>query len=294
LPFILLAMESQTKMIRKIIATVIVLALVISGTLGYTLYSAFKLPENHPGAYQKSVELKEKIVVCMGDSITHGRVSHNYVDELSTRFADQGFRFVNAGINGQLAYNLVQRVDPIVEIDPDYITILIGTNDVLGTLSQAQADQYISSQSLPQAPDREWYEANLTQLVEGLQSRTKAKIALISLPPVTENPSHRGYTRAAEYSEFVRRLAEQHNLTYLPLNEQLDEKLKEKIHNPPQELDLGTMTEAIFRHYALVRDWDEVADANDMAFLTDGVHLSKRGASVVTDLIGDFLTRPLE
>lgn len=281
-------------MIRKIIATVIVLTLAIFSILGYTLNSAFKLPDNHPGAYQKSAEKNETVVVCMGDSITHGRVSHNYVDELSTRFAGQGFSFVNAGINGQLAYNLVQRVDPIVEIDPDYITILIGTNDVLGTLSQAQADQYIDSQELPQAPNREWYEANLTQLVNDLRSQTNAKIALISLPPVTENPSHDGYTRAAEYSEFVRRLAEQHNLTYLPLNEQLDEKLKEKTHNPPRELDLGTMTEAIFRHYVLVSGWDDIADANDMAFMTDGVHLSKRGALLVTDLISGFLTEPLK
>ena len=279
-------------MIRKITASVIVLTLVILSILGYTLYSAFKLPDNHPGTYNKSVERDNKVVVCMGDSITHGRVSHNYVDELSTRFADQGFSFVNAGINGQLAYNLVQRVDPVVAIDPDYITILIGTNDVLGTLSQEQADQYINSQDLPQAPDHEWYEANLTQLVEDLKGRTKAKIALISLPPVTENPSHLGYARAAEYSKFVRRLAEQHNLAYLPLNEQLDEKLQESELNPPLELDLSMMTEAIFRHYVLVRDWDEIADANNMEFMTDGVHLSKRGALVVTDLIGEFLSEP--
>lgn len=281
-------------MIRKIIASAIVLTLVILSILGYTLYSAFKLPNNHPGAYQKSSEQNEKVVVCMGDSITHGKVSHSYVDELSTRFAGQGFSFVNAGINGQLAYNLVQRVDPIVEINPDYITILIGTNDVLGTLSQAQADQYIDSQELPQAPDREWYEANLTQLVEDLQSRTTAKIALISLPPVTENPSNLGYARAAEYSEFVRRLAEQHNLIYLPLNEQLDQKLKQKMHNPPLELDLRTMTRAILRHYVLFSSWDDIADSNDMVFMTDGVHLSKRGALVLTDLIGDFLSESLE
>jgi lysophospholipase L1-like esterase len=281
-------------MIKKIVASVTVLTLVILSTFSYAMYAAFKLPDNHPGAYQKSAEGNKKVVVCMGDSITHGKVSYNYVDELSTRFSDQGFSFVNAGINGQLAYNLLQRVDPVVEIDPDYITILIGTNDVLGTLSQEQADQYIESQDLPQAPNREWYEANLTLLVEELQGRTKAKIALISLPPVTENPAHQGYARAAEYSEFVRRLAAQHDLTYLPLNEQLDEKLKQQRHNPPQELDLAAVPQAIMRRYVLFTGWDDIADANDMAFMTDGIHLSKRAALMVTNLIGDFLTRPVE
>jgi acyl-CoA thioesterase-1 len=280
-------------MIRKIVASVIILTLVISSIFGATMYSALKLPDNHPGNYQKTAEHNQKVVVCMGDSITHGRVSHNFVNELSTRFADQGFSFVNAGINGQLAYNLMQRVDDVVDIDPDYITILIGTNDILATLSQEQTDQYIETQGLPQAPDRDWYEANLTQLVEDLKGRTKAKIALISLPPVTENPSYLGYARAAEYSKFVRRLAEQHNLTYLPLNERLDEKLKEHQFNPPQELEMAKMSGAIIRHYVLFEDWNDIADANDMEFLTDGVHLSKRGALVVTDLIADFLSGPM-
>ncbi|MGK0463149.1 MAG: hypothetical protein ACJA0W_004015, partial [Candidatus Azotimanducaceae bacterium] len=52
--------------------------------------------------------------------------------------------------------------------------------------------------------------------------------------------------------------------------------------------------QAIMRRYVLFTGWDDIADANDMAFMTDGIHLSKRAALMVTNLIGDFLTRPVE
>ena len=36
--------------------------------------------------------------------------------------------------------------------------------------------------------------------------------------------------------------------------------------------------------------WDEIADRNHMEFLAEGIHLNKKGALVVTDLIVGFLS----
>ena len=70
----------------------------------------------------------ESLVVCLGDSNTQGQFSANYVKRLQDRWP--GTRFINAGVNGQLAYNITQRLDEVVAQQPDVVTLLVGTNDV--------------------------------------------------------------------------------------------------------------------------------------------------------------------
>jgi hypothetical protein len=58
----------------------------------------------------------ERLVVCLGDSNTQGQFSANYVTRLQGRWPE--LQFVNAGVNGQLAYNIAQRLDDVVAQDP--------------------------------------------------------------------------------------------------------------------------------------------------------------------------------
>lgn len=119
------------------------LLLVVAWTC-FSLYNkATRLPENRPEAVSsQAVDTDKKVVVCLGDSLTHGRVSHNYVDELDERFPDD-YMFVNAGINSELAFNVLQRIETVIALKPEYITVLIGTNDALGTLGEQSAQRYI-------------------------------------------------------------------------------------------------------------------------------------------------------
>jgi hypothetical protein len=57
----------------------------------------------------------EKLVVLFGDSITEGMMSSNYVDLLEQRMGHENYRFLNAGVGGDTAYNLLNRLSPIVE-----------------------------------------------------------------------------------------------------------------------------------------------------------------------------------
>ncbi len=95
-------------------------------------------PDNSPAAFLESNPDRtgKKVVVCVGDSITHGRVSHNYVDMTAGKLSDRGFIIVNAGVNSELAYNVLSRIDEIIRCKHDYVTILIGTNDANSSLSQ--------------------------------------------------------------------------------------------------------------------------------------------------------------
>jgi lysophospholipase L1-like esterase len=70
----------------------------------------------------------------MGDSLTNGWCSADYLRGLRQRFG-AGVDVVNAGINGDMAYNLLQRADDTVALDGVAgIVVLIGTNDMLGSL----------------------------------------------------------------------------------------------------------------------------------------------------------------
>lgn len=289
-------------MIKKILLGVV--ALIVALILLYTaLYliiepKANKEPDNSPAHYLAEVKAdsENKVLVCAGNSITHGRVSHNYVDDLAARLSDKGFDVVNAGINGDLAYNVLMRVDEIVACDPDYISILIGTNDVLGSLGEKQAEAQIKEKNLPQKPTVEFFRENLTELVRQLNEKTDAKIAIFSLPPVGEDLEAVPYLRSVEYSGIIKEIAAENGLTYLPLSEEMTEYLKEKGHEPGVSYEgkgqfTYIMYMAILKHYVLGRSYDEISAANGLLLMSDLVHLSDVGAGMVADMIADFVQK---
>ncbi len=88
-------------------------------------YDATKLPANNPEKFAREKRVSQKgrrVVVCAGDSITHGRVSINYVDILEKRFSSREYIFINAGINSERAWNLKNRLDAIAACHPDIIS----------------------------------------------------------------------------------------------------------------------------------------------------------------------------
>src|SRR5579859_6597178 len=99
-------------------------------------------------------------VVCFGASLTAGTVSFDYVHLLQERPSLKAFRFVNHGVNGDLAWNGLQRLDKVIAGQPDFVTILIGTNDVNATLSERNRLRYREFNQLPVDPTLAWYEEN--------------------------------------------------------------------------------------------------------------------------------------
>ena len=100
------------------------------------------------------------VVVCCGDSITHGHIGYDWVSSLRRR--DGSKIYINAGINADLTWNLNQRINDIIKHNPDYVTILIGTNDAIGSQPvKLIQDYYIQTKNLPQAPSIDWFEEQI-------------------------------------------------------------------------------------------------------------------------------------
>ncbi|MEV8637556.1 GDSL-type esterase/lipase family protein [Streptosporangium sp. NPDC051023] len=230
-------------------------------------------------------------VVCFGDSITRGQVSADYVKMLRSRAEGRPFTFANVGVNGDLAYNALQRLDSVIERRPDVVTVLLGTNDANASLTEKNVRMMTRMKKLPVRPTIDWYEENLTTIVSRLTRETTASVGLLSLPVLGEELGSESVLRSARYSAVVKRIAETHGVTYLPLNERQTAHLKEGGHRPGIRFQDGRplSARAAMQHFMLGRSFDAISRSRGLELTTDMIHQNTRGATMIAELVGDFL-----
>ncbi|MHA2426031.1 MAG: SGNH/GDSL hydrolase family protein [Candidatus Thorarchaeota archaeon] len=250
-----------------------------------------KLPPNRPSKFSSKSQAS-KLVVFIGDSITHGRQSFDYTSMVSEKFSSDDYEFVNAGINGELAWNMNARLDEVIDLQPDYITLMAGTNDGMASLSQKDGEFYRKRAKLPQDPSVEWYKEMMTSIAKKLTDETSAKVAIISIPPLGEDPSHPAFTRSKELTEISMNVANQFDVAYLAANEAMCEYILENPSEPKSHFKnrIREIILAIFKHYLLRRSWDRISSDEGFNLLIDHVHLNSKGAKIVADLIHDFIS----
>ncbi len=243
----------------------------------------------------KSGEYEERnVIVFIGDSITHGRICEDYTKIVSSRLNPDDYRFVNAGINGDLTFNVLLRIRDVIQCKPDLITILLGTNDANGSLSMESAARYEKNKKVPRDPnfwEEDRFKEDLGKIILELKLKTKAKIAVISIPPLGERMETIPFKRSFEYSNVIKDVAKECNVTYLPLNEIITVLLQQ---NPtkstiPFERNEITTVKAVIWHYILRRSWETISKINGFQLLTDHIHPNTTGATMIADLIVEFI-----
>lgn len=253
--------------------------------LYYARPQADKLPRNNPASCTPK-EIGQKRVVFVGDSITMGTVSVNYIDLLAQQLDNEAFELINAGVNSQLAYNVLQRLDEVIACDPDFVFVLIGTNDLNAVALAENAEAYARGQNLPQSPSPKWYRENLTAIATRLKEQTFAEVALLSLPPLGEQIDSEAYQLSTEYSEIVKEVAADTAVSYLPLHESMTDYLtqqsgtKQGYSENWNELVVNSM----YSHFLYKQSLDKVSEQNGYLLLTDSIHLNTTGAQMIVDL----------
>jgi lysophospholipase L1-like esterase len=222
-------------------------------------------------------------VACFGDSITKGTVSYNWVRYLSKKLPR--YQWDNYGRNGDLAFNALQRIEKVIRNNPDYVVIVLGTNDILQAMPEIE--KHVRKMNLPQKPDIEWFQFNLEQIIGRFQEETKATIFIASLPVLGEGLNHRSNQMVREYNEIIRHLAKQYDLEYLPYNEALVEILEQEHSANPVLLQdsIEMIMKAPLRRFLLGQDWDTISSANGLRLTTDNIHLNTRSGMLLGDLI---------
>jgi lysophospholipase L1-like esterase len=200
---------------------------------------------------------------------------------------------VNGGINGELAWNLVQRVDRALACRPDVVTVLIGANDAMAAHDEASARRYVRMVNLPRLPDLEWFEESLRMLVRRLGEESAARIALMTLAPIGEDPRAPIATLVGKCNAIIARVAEDLDVELLPLHERLAAVLAESSWDRRHRYVPGMrstirMVSAGALHYLLGTSWDRIAARRGLTLTIDLVHLNDRAGTIVADLVEGF------
>lgn len=220
-----------------------------------------------------------------------GQVSVDFVEILRERLGDEGFRFFNAGVNGDLAYNVLRRLDAVIARQPDFVIVVVGTNDVNATLTPRMERGYRIWKRLPEVPRPEWYQENMRHIVRLLKEKTSAQIAVTSPPVLGEDLESLANHRIRTYSALLLAVAMEEGIHYLPVHERHEDYLRTIGHvaGRPHDANSMLMWTSLFRHYVFGRDFESIAAENGFVLTTEGLHLNKSGATIVADVVEAFV-----
>lgn len=264
----------------------------------------------------KTDDYPDKVLVCLGDSITHGRCSDDYVHRVRQNMPP-GWEVINAGINGDTAWNMLQRLDSVIACQPDAVTILAGTNDINADQSASMQASYRRSKAIPAevALDRHGYLNAMRTILSRLREETDAKIAVFTIPMIGEDGKDAMNAKVAVYNDALRSLCQELQITVLELNEAQqrlietmhsgeshpdDENLRAVINTRPGSFGVLTgydvnrvereIKRAPYRRFVLMQSWTDIADAYGYYTLIDGMHLNDRGGCMASCLLMRWLS----
>lgn len=262
----------------------------VGGVLAYTVARVQGRATGDVGDYLAGSPRLERPLVVAGASIVRGRASVDFVQLLRERFPAR--TFVNAGVNGNVAWELFQRIDQIIACRPAQVVILIGTNDVQATLSAGALRQTRESKSLPEEPSLDWYAACMTEIVTRLQSADVC-VALCSLPPIGQDLASPVNAAVREANSALRGICEATGAAYLPVYEHLADSLVSQgaTTGPAWTGSWVPGVASLVQHYVLGRSYDAIALSRGWILSPDGVHMDSTGAGIIADVVSEWLER---
>ena len=235
----------------------------------------------------------QRVIACIGDSLTHGNVGQSWVDYLRNEFpADI---FLNEGINGNTVWQVLKRLDPILACNPGIVIVMIGTNDALGSFDVNSGLRYKRNNNLPEVPTFEKYKDHFLELIERLIE--VPEIAICTIPPIGENKDSLVNIHVNKFNKFIESIANQKNIKLLPVSNNLWSDISSRTYplimdyNPKAIPLMRRIFGGIFHHYILKKTWNKIARAKGQWILFDQIHLNERGANIVFKNVKDYISK---
>ena len=225
----------------------------------YVVDQSTRPPFNDMASFAKELNLLEKqmdyfavlnacdkiqppVLLCLGDSLTHGRASSNYVDciepFLRQRVEAESFppaskirvalskidrspktllRVINAGQNNICSWTILhERIPFVIACKPDFVTVLIGTNDMRGLYRADWAHELVKGWNFPSGVklSLDAYESNLTEAIDKLlRALPSAQIAICTLPPMGEDLFSRSNKIVYEANDRIKKIVSKFSLS---------------------------------------------------------------------------------
>ena len=235
----------------------------------------------------------QRVIACIGDSLTHGNIGVSWVDQLRKEFPSD--IFLNEGINGDVVWQVHQRLEPILKCNPDVIILMIGSNDAMASFDSNSGKRYKRNNNLPDIPSFQGYQKLLSELLNQLSNVNK--VLLCTLPPIGENKDSQINQHVNQFNDFIAKIAQEKNLSLLPVSENLwsDLAMREfpyiNDYKPNSIPLLRRIYGGVIHHYIFKQPWDKIARSKRQWLLFDQIHLGERASNIVFKLVKNAISK---
>ena len=233
-----------------------------------------------------------RVIACIGDSLTHGNIGDCWVERLRQEFPKD--IILNEGINGDVVWQVHQRIDPILKCKPDIAIIMIGSNDAMASFNKNSGERYKRNNSLPEVPTFENYQKLLSELIDHLSAIPK--IALCTLPPIGEHQDSSINQHINKFNDCIKLTAQEKNISLLPVSDFLWDELDKRLYPVRSDYDPNTLPilrriyGGVMHHYVFKKSWDKVAESKGQWLLFDQIHLGERAAKIIYKLTKNYIS----
>ena len=235
----------------------------------------------------------QRVIACIGDSLTHGNIGVSWIEQLRKEFPSD--IFLNEGINGDVIWQVHQRLEPILNSKPDAVVLMIGSNDVMASYNSKSGERYKRNNNLLDIPTFQSYQKLLLELLDKLISVDK--VFLCTLPPLGEIKDSQVNQHVNKFNDFIRKTAQERDLSILPVSESLwsDLALREfsciNDYNPNSIPLMRRIYGGVMHHYIFKQPWDKIAKSNRQWLLFDQIHLGERAANIVFKVVKNAISK---
>lgn len=192
--------------------------------------------------------------VMLGDSITQDPGGYATLCALAIRERFPGYelKFVNAGVGGNKARDMVARFErDVLAYQPDLVSISVGVNDVWHGFYDFERFTELETYDPRFGEELNEYRKDLEWMASILAERG-VRTVFVSPTMIGEQRVTRENRLLANYISEMRQVAQEFNATYCPMNEAVWKYLEEARRLQP-----------------------------DAALTTDGVHMTREGAEAM-------------
>lgn len=236
-----------------------------------------------------AIEPGRPVMLCLGDSITVGNLGGDWVGPLSDQLSPEGPQVINAGMNGAVVLNVIEKLERALATEPDLAVLMVGTNDVMAAERPERARLYVHRGRLKQVPT---FAASLQQLqtLVAELARRVPRVALCTIPPLGDDPSHPVSTLVDRYNREVRQLAAAHGCELLDVHAEILSLLPDRgrPYVGPLFKAMCAMLWASASRFILGRSWDAISRRAGFGATVDGVHMSDVAAARIGALVASF------
>jgi lysophospholipase L1-like esterase len=219
-------------------------------------------------------------IIFLGDSLTWGGYGGNFVAEIARMHPEH--EIVNAGVGGNTVINLLDRLDAVIEQEPDGVFVMIGGNDAISYSQPDTRPYYRKSHNIP---DGVVTREQFTQTYRDLLTRLQLAFiqTWVGLPPMEYNPAT--VVAMRDYNNRAREVARPMNIPVLDLMAAFQPD-----HVPERPaLNLRYINQIGERSASGWSDYETEQQAGGFTFTFDGLHPTPASAAELAHQIAAFI-----